>query len=93
MTIDDGKAGDWYSVSSRFKKKLSLSVLLSYLPFLQVILSFLRWFLMSLDIECLGKACVLNNKCPGKACVLNNVNHIVFGDHYWVFANRVCMCP
>ncbi|KAF2546913.1 hypothetical protein F2Q70_00023220 [Brassica cretica] len=32
---------------------------------------------MSLDIE-----------CPRKACVLNNVNHIVLGDHNWVFANR-----
>ncbi|KAF3518922.1 hypothetical protein DY000_02061709 [Brassica cretica] len=28
-------------------------------------------------------------KCPGKACVLNNVNHIVLGDHYWAFANRL----
>ncbi|KAF3584452.1 hypothetical protein F2Q69_00026868 [Brassica cretica] len=32
---------------------------------------------MSFDIE-----------CPGKAYVLSNVNHIVLGDHYWVFANR-----
>ena len=37
---------------------------------------------MSLDIE-----------CPGKAYVLSNVNHIVLGDHYWIFANRVCICP